>query len=159
MVPPAATPVTPAVVDDRHRLGLEANLGPGVDGHVDEVHVEAVPRPHRAVSGEPIGDGPRELADFSTGDHPQPVDAMCLCQIDLQVVECGNGARRETIAAHLVASVGSLVEEHHPQARSRRRDGSRRTRRTTADDEQVALVHRSSLPAIGPEPSAQRGVV
>ena len=93
------TPIDAAAVEHRQRLAVETNLGSGLDGDVDEVRVEAAARPDRAVVREPVGGGPGQLAGRLPGDHPQPIDAVGVGHVDLQLLQRTDGrasARRRT---------------------------------------------------------------
>ena len=129
------------VVEDGQRFGLVDHLGTGGFGGADQVGVELAPGPDRTVGREAPGAGPVELAAGTAGDHAETVDAMHAVKADLELLESGDRARRQAIAADLVASARALLEDEHRRATARGTHRCGCAGGATADDDQITSFH------------------
>jgi hypothetical protein len=148
--PFASTPVTrPVVADHGGGFGLVDDLCAGVDGGVHQGGVESAAGPHRAVIGEAAGGRPVEFAHLLAGDHPQAADVVGIVERDLELVQCADGAGRETVAADLVATVCTLLEHDHVGTRPGRLDRRRCARGSGADHGDVDSLRTHGTNAAG----------
>ena len=107
--------------------------------------VEPASWPHRAVCGERIDARPVELADRRVGDHAQAVDAVGVVERDREVVQRGDRARRQAVAADLVAAVRGGVDHEHARPTPGGLDRGGRTGRSGADDGDVEALRHGSI--------------
>src|SRR5581483_10913554 len=133
------------VLDDRSdRLRTGPQLRPRVDGPLGDHRVE-IPAPHDvAVGREDRMVGPGELERDAVRDRAEAVEALVSREPVLQphVVELPHRARREAVAARLLAREALAFDREHasPAAREPVRRGG--TRGSGADDEHVVpLAH------------------
>ena len=131
-----------AVVEHDRGLGFEPDVGSRRRCGVDQGGIEPPARPHGAVTREASTVGPRQLPPPLAGDHPQAVDEVGTVERDLELVERRHRPRCQPVAAHLVATMGALLEHDDLGAVACGADRRRRAGRAAADHGNVtALGH------------------
>ena len=125
--PPARTPVTrPSSSTSGSTSVLEAHVGAGLGGGVDQRRVEPPPRPHRAVAGKrpPCAGSTAARATRLPAIIRRPSMRWAPSSGIFKLVQRRHGTRRQAVAAHLVAPVRALLE-HDRRGHRRGRRGSR----------------------------------
>ena len=142
-----------AAVDDRgDRLRALPDRGAGLDRLLGDHLVELAAADDVPVRREVRVLGPRELERDAVRDRPQTVEALEADEPigETHVVQLADGARREPVAAGLLARKVLLLDREDRMTTRREPIGGRRARRSRAHDQHVEIGSRES-----PESSAR----
>ena len=149
----------PAVDDHgRDRFGLLHQASPGLHGPLHEQVIESVPRHHEPVSGERGQFGPRQL------EHGVPrIDAKTdhlleagVLGVDPHVADRRDPARRQTVAADLLARERGPLDDGDVDPVPGEVIGGRRATRTGPHDQDVRVdrvLRDHASPSAAPPPA------